>query len=432
MEMMQNSAEYKRKADDEDPYDSSKRTGKFFSEMPDQSTSENPVTKLLDCEPGIVGRIIGRGGENIRYLQQASSCHIQVDQNFPQGVPRKIILSGTPAQVALAEKLVIDVIENGPPDIGPPPGESWVTQIVDCPQTVIGRVIGRGGETIRDLQAKSGAKIQVDPQVQDGQPRKVVISGTPGAVAAGAALVNQVMEGQQVTGPAGPNVQYIECPKSMVGRIIGRGGEVIRQLQQMSGARVQIDQNVPEGYPCKVTISGNDVGAVHYAMSLVQDVMNNGPQYLTTLAGGQGTAPGATGSYGQSAYSQAGYNQSTYGTYPPTSYSQPAYGQSGYNQQSSAYNGYQAPASAPTAAPAYGQYDYSQSGYSQAGYAQTAASAQGGYDYSQYSQPADESYAAAPAPAASEWSEHKMPDGTPYWYNSTTGVSQWEKPAGMP
>ena len=36
---------------------------------------------------------------------------------------------------------------------------------MDCPQNVIGRVIGRGGETIRELQVKSGAKIQVDQQV---------------------------------------------------------------------------------------------------------------------------------------------------------------------------------------------------------------------------------------------------------------------------
>lgn len=32
-----------------------------------------------------------------------------------------------------------------------------------------------------------------------------------------------------------------------VGKIIGRGGEVITMIQQRSGAKVQIDQNVPEG-----------------------------------------------------------------------------------------------------------------------------------------------------------------------------------------
>lgn len=34
----------------------------------------------VDCPPGIVGRIIGRGGETIRGLQQASGAHIVVNQ----------------------------------------------------------------------------------------------------------------------------------------------------------------------------------------------------------------------------------------------------------------------------------------------------------------------------------------------------------------
>jgi len=34
----------------------------------------------------------------------------------------------------------------------------------------------------------------------------------------------------------------VECPKEMVGRIIGRGGETIKGLQAQTGARVQIDQ----------------------------------------------------------------------------------------------------------------------------------------------------------------------------------------------
>lgn len=33
----------------------------------------------------------------------------------------------------------------------------------------------------------------------------------------------------------------------IIGKIIGRGGEVITQIQQRSGAKVQIEQNVPEG-----------------------------------------------------------------------------------------------------------------------------------------------------------------------------------------
>ena len=35
---------------------------------------------------------------------------------------------------------------------------------------------------------------------------------------------------------------------------------------------------------------------------------------------------------------------------------------------------------------------------------------------------------AAPKP---DWTEHKAPDGRPYWYNAKTKVSKWEKPAEL-
>jgi len=422
-----------------------------------QNVQEPSITKTVDCDQGIVGRIIGRGGETIKYLQQTSNCHIQVDQNFPQGVPRKVVISGTPANVATAEKLVHDVMTNGPPEIGPPPGQTWITQTVECPQSVVGRVIGRGGETIKDLQARARCKIQVDQHVPQDQPKKVVCTGEPGAVATAVALIHQVMAGQQVTGPAGPNAQFLDCAKNLVGRIIGRGGEVIRQLQQMSGARVQIDQNVPEGTPCKVQISGHDLNAVHYAMQLVTDVMAHGPQilnmgYVDTSGGGQ---------YGHQYGQQYGYDQQPQG-YDQQGYDQQGYSQQGYNQQQGydqSYGGQQhqqqqqgydqtgyaggqqggyAPAPAPAAA---GGYDYSQQQQQQPQAAPApapgAAPAQGGYDYnSGYGQQQQQQPAASPAPAApaaaSEWTEYKMPDGTPYWFSSKTQTSQWEKPAGVP
>lgn len=32
----------------------------------------------------------------------------------------------------------------------------------------------------------------------------------------------------------------VECPKSMVGRVIGKGGETIKALQQYTGAMIQV------------------------------------------------------------------------------------------------------------------------------------------------------------------------------------------------
>ena len=46
----------------------------------------------------------------------------------------------------------------------------------------------------------------------------------------------------------------VACPRSMVGRVIGKGGETIKALQQYTGAMIQIDQSQD---PTRVTIAGD-------------------------------------------------------------------------------------------------------------------------------------------------------------------------------
>jgi far upstream element-binding protein len=51
------------------------------------------------------------------------------------------------------------------------PGEGEVEERVSCPSTLVGRIIGRGGETIRSLQGGSGAHILVDQNYPEGADR---------------------------------------------------------------------------------------------------------------------------------------------------------------------------------------------------------------------------------------------------------------------
>jgi len=56
----------------------------------------------------------------------------------------------------------------------------------------------------------------------------------------------------QYGGAGGELKQTIDVPKSVVGKIIGKGGETITTIQRKSGSKVTVDQSVPEGMPCKV------------------------------------------------------------------------------------------------------------------------------------------------------------------------------------
>jgi len=88
----------------------------------------------------------------------------------------------------------------------------------------------------------------------------------------------------------------IECPKSMVGRVIGKGGETIKALQQYTGAMIQIDQSQD---PTRVTIVG-DRRSVDTAASMVKvcqivflslDLRRAGPLILIWLCLSLKTVP---------------------------------------------------------------------------------------------------------------------------------------------
>lgn len=52
----------------------------------------------------------------------------------------------------------------------------------------------------------------------------------------------------------GPTLHIvIECPQTNVGRVIGSSGATIKELQSRTGAKIQIDQNFPEGTDCPIT-----------------------------------------------------------------------------------------------------------------------------------------------------------------------------------
>lgn len=59
----------------------------------------------------------------------------------------------------------------------------------------------------------------------------------------------------QLCASALQSTQTIPCPKSMVGRVIGKGGETIKALQQFTGAMIQIDQSQD---PTRVTVAGDN------------------------------------------------------------------------------------------------------------------------------------------------------------------------------
>eukprot|EP01037_Dinobryon_pediforme_P028414 gene28414-31682_t len=167
--------------------------------------------------------VIGTSGAVIKDLQSKSGARIQIDQDFPPDVPRKINITGTSAAVSLAVNLVQNIL-NGvtntvpasslPPimsnygiypqqmipqqqpiqqQYGAPGGE--IKQSIEVPKAVVGKIIGKGGETITLIQRKSSAKVTVDQSVPDGMPCKVIMSGNAQSLGLATQMINEIMMG---------------------------------------------------------------------------------------------------------------------------------------------------------------------------------------------------------------------------------------------
>lgn len=153
-----------------------------------------------------VGMIIGKGGEMIRKLSQDSGAKIQFKQDEDQnGMERTAIIQGTPDQIQRATHMISDLVNKS--------GEGGSDVFyMHIPSTKTGLVIGRGGETIKQICAESGAHVELSRDAPPSATEKVfIIKGTPYQIHHAQHIirikVGDIAPGTPVppyTGPGGP------------------------------------------------------------------------------------------------------------------------------------------------------------------------------------------------------------------------------------
>lgn len=216
---------------------------------------------------------------------------------------------GTTASGADAATQVAPV----PPGISPPTADTVASASVPfasaqdrvlVPREAVGFVIGKSGETIKEMMARTGAHIEVDRgDVDPATPTRVFnILGDARACAAARALIGEKVTGvlhNKPTSAAGiPNVllpgtansRELWVPGDRVGSIIGARGQVVRRLQEQSGATIVIhNERVNASAEKLVTIVGG-VAQLDHATTLIEDVIRKPrqpslPAYPAALSG---------------------------------------------------------------------------------------------------------------------------------------------------
>ena len=210
-----------------------------------------------------VGLVIGRGGETIKFIQATSGCHVQIQKEnemLPGQTQRKITLKGTPQQIEMATQIVQQKTSQGGALGGGGGGGGGhqggaLSLDVKIPNDRAGTVIGRGGMTIKTIQAKNRVNVQIPKMADRDDPihRTITISGHSEADLQNAkneiAAVLMNASNMHVNGsavqPTGGQTKTIYVPGKEIGAIIGSRGNTIKSIQQSTGCSLQIprDQN---------------------------------------------------------------------------------------------------------------------------------------------------------------------------------------------
>merc|ERR1712151_56906 len=119
------------------------------------------------------------------------------------------------------------------------------SEYVEIPRAKIGMVIGLKGAQVNEIQIQTGTKIDFD---FDLDPCRCYVKGPTDAVAqAKKVLLTIAMQIED------ENSEYIDLPKQVSGALIGSQGTKVREFQEQSGARIDVDKTGPR---CRVRLTG--------------------------------------------------------------------------------------------------------------------------------------------------------------------------------
>ncbi|EXJ65705.1 uncharacterized protein A1O5_11232 [Cladophialophora psammophila CBS 110553] len=221
-------------------------------------------SEILPLDKGVVGLIIGRSGENLRRVENTTGARVQfMDGPEVPGPQRHCRISGSRAARTAAKAEIFRIIDdNEVVKRGQDKSRTSQTKVASTkegdslqmmvPDRTVGLIIGRGGETIRDLQDRSGCHVNIvgENKSVNGM-RPVNLIGSASAQQYARDLILEIVESDQKgisikdlhrerEDSQGKLNDSIVVPGEAVGMIIGKGGESIRDMQNQTGCKINV------------------------------------------------------------------------------------------------------------------------------------------------------------------------------------------------
>ncbi|KAM4706195.1 insulin-like growth factor 2 mRNA-binding protein 3 isoform 3-T3 [Rhinophrynus dorsalis] len=286
-------------------------------EAQDTKFTEEIPLKIL-AHNNFVGRLIGKEGRNLKKIEQDTDTKITISplQDLTLYNPeRTITVKGSIEACAKAEEEIMKKIRESyendiaamnlqahlipglnlnalglfppsssgmpPPSVGvtspttsssyPPFGVSKSETVhLFIPALAVGAIIGKQGQHIKQLSRFAGASIKIAPaEGPDAKLRMVIITGPPEAQFKAQGRIYGKLKEENFFGPK-EEVKleaHIKVPSYAAGRVIGKGGKTVNELQNLTSAEVVVprDQTPDENDQVVVKITGH-----FYASQLAQ------------------------------------------------------------------------------------------------------------------------------------------------------------------
>ncbi|CAK9000833.1 unnamed protein product [Durusdinium trenchii] len=223
---------------------------------------EKDIAADLEFPASILGALIGPRGSKINEVRETSGAKIQVKK---QEERCHVLLTGSDEQVASARELVESIAEEAKQVTEMPrPGEE--DERLEFPLAVAGRIIGSRGVQISEVRSRSGAQVKIEKLEETC---RVYLGGSPEQVEKAKKMIVSLAEENHLPG-RGDAEDTVEIPLSMVGRVIGKGGETVQRLQRESGAKIDVNNQLD---PSPVRLSGTR-DAITRAKYLLREVLD--------------------------------------------------------------------------------------------------------------------------------------------------------------
>uniref|UniRef100_A0A7N8WZ99 Insulin-like growth factor 2 mRNA binding protein 2a n=1 Tax=Mastacembelus armatus TaxID=205130 RepID=A0A7N8WZ99_9TELE len=282
-------------------------------EANETKTTEDIPLKIL-AHNSLVGRLIGKEGRNLKKIEEETGTKITISslQDLTIYNPeRTITVKGSleaccKAEVEIMKKLreayendiaainqqanlipglnlsALGIFSSGlpvlPPAAGPRGAVSPVASAgynpflqqapeqevvyLFIPTQAVGALIGKKGQHIKQLAHFAGASIKIAPaESPDVTERMVIITGTPEAqFKAQGRIFGKLKEENFFSAKEEVKLEtHIKVPSTAAGRVIGKGGKTVNELQNLTSAEVIVprDQTPDENDEVFVKISGH-------------------------------------------------------------------------------------------------------------------------------------------------------------------------------